>query len=51
MCEKNHCSRTPEDICTCMDWQNDDLIRTVTHLAENITDIDWELDYKDLADV
>ena len=26
MCEKNHCSRTPEDICTCMDWQNDDLI-------------------------
>lgn len=51
MCEKNHCSRTPEDICTCMDWQNDDLIRTVTHLAENITDIDWELDYKEFADV
>lgn len=46
MCETNHCSRTPEDLCTCMDWQNDDLIRTVTHLAENITDIDWELDYK-----
>lgn len=51
MCEKNHCSRTSEDLCTCMDWQNGDLIRTVTHLAENITDIDWELDYKDLADV
>ena len=51
MCEKKHCSRTPEDLCTCMDWQNDDLIRTVTHLAENITDIDWELDYEGLADV
>ena len=51
MCEKNHCSRTPEDLCTCMDWQTGDLIRAVTHLAENITDIDWELDYKDLADV
>lgn len=51
MCEKNHCKRSPEDLCTCMDWQKDDLIRTVMHLAENITDIDWELDYKDLADV
>ena len=51
MCEKHHCSRTPEDLCTCMNWQNDDLIRTVTHLAENVTDIDWELDYKELADV
>ena len=51
MCEKNHCSRTPEDLCTCMDWQNGDLIRTVTHFAENITDINWELDYQNLADV
>ena len=51
MCEKNHCSRMPEDLCTCMDWQHGDLIRTVTHLAENITDIDWDLDYKELADV
>ena len=51
MCEKNHCSRTTEDLCTCIDWQNSDLIRTVTHLAENITDIDWDLDYKELADV
>ena len=39
MCEKNHCSRTPEDLCTCMDWQNGDLIRTVTHFAENITSV------------
>ena len=33
MCEKNHCSRTPEDLCTCMDWQIGDLSRAEALLA------------------
>ena len=50
MCEKSKCRRRTEDLCSCPPVKNreDNLFALLEHMAVNMTDIRWELDYTDL---
>ena len=51
MCEKHYCTHSPETLCSCAPVQSGDVAQIVFHMAENMEDIRWELDYKSLADL
>ena len=51
MCEKDHCTHSPDTLCSCAPVQSGDVAQIVFHMAENMEDIGWELDYKSLADL
>lgn len=51
MCEKHYCTHSPETLCSCAPVQSGDVARIVFHMAENMEDISWELDYKSLAEL
>ena len=51
MCDKLRCAHSVEDLCSCAPVQSGDVLQIVLHLAENMEDINWELDYKSLADL
>lgn len=51
MCEKRHCTHSPEELCSCAPVRSGDVLQTAAHVAESIMDINWELDYKSLADL
>ena len=51
MCGKLHCAHSADDLCICAPVQSGDVLQIVFHLAENMEDINWELDYKSLADL
>lgn len=46
MCEKHYCTHSPETLCSCAPVQSGDVAQIVFHMAENMEDIRWELDYK-----
>lgn len=50
MCEKRKCRHRAEDICSCPPVKNreKDVLALLEHMASNMTDIRWELDYADL---
>ena len=50
MCETSKCQHRAEDLCTCPPVKNreDNLLALLEHMAVNMTDIRWELDYTDL---
>lgn len=49
MCDPNHCRHDPQDLCSCKPMQDVDPFQLAIHLAENITDVDWELSYQSLS--
>lgn len=49
MCEKHYCTHSPETLCSCAPVQSGDVAQIVFHMAENMEDIRWELDYKSLG--
>ena len=51
MCEKHYCTHSPETLCSCAPVQSGDVAQIVFHMAENMEDIRWELDYKSLGDL
>lgn len=51
MCEKDRCTHSPDTLCSCAPVQSGDVAQIVFHMAENMEDIRWELDYKSLADL
>ena len=51
MCEKHYCTHLPETLCSCAPVQSGDVAQIVFHMAENMEDIRWELDYKSLGDL
>lgn len=51
MCEKDRCSYSSETLCSCDSVQSGEVLQIVFHMAENMEDIRWELDYKSLADL
>lgn len=51
MCEKHYCTHSPETLCSCAPVQSGDVAQIIFHMAENMEDIRWELDYKSLADL
>ena len=51
MCEKDRCTHSPDTLCSCAPVQSGDVAQLVFHMAENMEDIRWELDYKSLADL
>ena len=51
MCEKRHCTHSPEELCSCAPVRSGDVLQTAAHVAESMMDINWELDYKSLADL
>lgn len=51
MCEKRHCTHSPEELCSCAPVRSGDVLQTAVHMAESMMDINWELDYKSLADL
>ena len=50
MCEKSKCRHRTEDLCSCPPVKNreDNLFALLEHMAVNMTDVHWELDYTDL---
>ena len=48
MCEKHYCTHSPETLCSCAPVQSGDVAQIVFHMAENMEDIGWELDYNTL---
>ena len=51
MCGKDRCSYSSETLCSCDSIQSGEVLQIVFHMAENMEDIRWELDYKSLADL
>lgn len=51
MCEKAKCQRQAADLCSCPPVRNraENVLTLIEHLAVNMTDIRWELDYTDLS--
>ena len=47
MCEKSKCRHRTEDLCSCSPVKNreDNLLALLEHMAVNMTDVHWELDY------
>ena len=50
MCEKSKCRHRTEGLCSCSPVKNreDNLLALLEHMAVNMTDVHWELDYTDL---
>ena len=50
MCEKSKCQHRAVDLCSCPPVKNrgENLLALLEHMAVNMTDIRWELDYTDL---
>lgn len=50
MCEKSKCRHRTEGLCSCPPVKNreDNLLALLEHMAVNMTDVHWELDYTDL---
>ena len=51
MCEKDRCTHSPDTLCSCAPVQSGDVAQIIFHMAENMEDIRWELDYKSFADL
>ena len=50
MCDKNVCPHKAEEMCACrpVREKNEDVLALVEHVAVNMTDIRWELEYTDI---
>lgn len=51
MCETRSCPHEADALCTCRALleRDNDIIGLLTHIHENMTDVEWELDYTDLS--
>lgn len=51
MCEKRSCPHEADALCTCraLKERDKDIIGLLTHIRENMTDVEWALDYTDLS--
>lgn len=51
MCEKRSCPHEADALCTCraLKERGKDIIGLLTHIRENMKDVEWELDYTDLS--
>lgn len=51
MCETRSCPHEADALCTCraLKERDKDIIGLLTHIHENMTDVEWELDYTDLS--
>lgn len=52
MCEKNKCRHRAEGFCACPPVKNreENFLTLLEHMAVNMMDIRWELDYTDIYD-
>lgn len=51
MCDKKHCGRFHGDICSCAPIRNGDPFEMAVHLASHMSDVDWDLTYRDLEHI
>lgn len=51
MCETRSCPHEADALCTCraLKERDKDIIGLLTHIHENMKDVEWELDYTDLS--
>lgn len=51
MCEKRSCPHEADALCTCraLKERDKDIIGLLTHIHENMKDVEWDLDYTDLS--
>lgn len=50
MCERRKCPHNEQELCSCeaVGKKNGDMLALVEHIAVNMTDIHWELEYTDI---
>lgn len=51
MCDKKHCGRSHGDLCSCAPIRNGDPFEMAVHLASHMSDVDWDLTYRDLEHI
>lgn len=51
MCEARLCPHKAEELCACKSLRerDQDIIGLLAHIHENMTDVEWDLDYTDLS--
>lgn len=48
MCEHRKCRHNAQQLCSCVALKKKDFLALAIHVYENMTDVQWELDYTDL---
>ena len=51
MCDAKKCRHERRDLCSCRPVQKGNVIELAAHMAANMKDVEWELDYKSLETV
>lgn len=49
MCEKKKCLEGKKELCSCEVFKSDDWLAFLSHVIENMQDMEWEFDYTTLS--
>ena len=49
MCQKMNCPHGDRELCTCSPVKSKDMMELVLHVANNLTEPEWELEYTTLS--